>query len=397
MNNPSIDEIKRAVYKDFFSTLTYPKKDIIDELITEHPFEYPAGWKDAFFKAMQFNFAYQFDNCEFYRKLCIRKGFDKTKLANFEDIWNIPFILSDIFKYYDLDTRSDDDLKIEFSSSGTSGRKSKVSVNRITGMRLLFMNYFIYKSLGLVSSGPPVNYLMMSYNPEIDSSISTTNSDIFVSYFAPPKNMFFVLDKDSSNKIVFLKDKTIEQLRRFIEEGAPIRVLGLIHYICEVILAYKLKYGKVCFPAGSYILHGGGWKSFANLYGHGFDLSVFLQENTNIDINNVRDVYGLNEHTIFYLECEKHNMHIPNTVLACARDPHNMQRLPFGAAGLIHLITPVIESYPGLSLLTTDYGSIGESCPCSIGGPYLKILGRAGITKKGTCALTAEQYINIAK
>jgi len=160
-----------------------------------------------------------------------------------------------------------------------------------------------------------------------------------------------------------------------------------------VIKEYRKKYGVVNFPRGSAILSGGGWKGFGHLYGADFDILSFFRDNTTIDLRNVRDLYTLSEHPVFYLQCEEHNMHVPNVSLACIRDARTLKRLPFGERGLIHLYTPIIESCPLLSVLTTDFGYLSESCPCKIGGPYIKILGRSGVTKKMTCTLTADQYI----
>jgi len=169
-----------------------------------------------------------------------------------------------------------------------------------------------------------------------------------------------------------------------------------MHHTCEAIAAYRNRYGRANFPEGSRILSGGGWKNFAHLYGPDFDLFGFLKESAGIEAKNVRDLYTLTEHPVFYLQCEEHNMHVPNVSLACVRDVRTLERLPDGKKGLIHLYTPIIESTPILSVLTTDYGYMGQSCSCPRGGPFIKILGRVGVTKTTTCTLTAEQYIKNA-
>ncbi|MCX5666886.1 MAG: hypothetical protein NTY34_01025 [Candidatus Omnitrophica bacterium] len=388
-----IEKSKKNEYARLFEGGAYKRRDITDDVITERPFEYCPAWERTFLSAMRHNLEYQFNNCGYYKKICLRKAFYPKDLNSFEDIWGIPYILSDVFKHYDIRTRSSGILRFEFTSSGSSGKKSKVAYNRITVRRMMLANYYIYKALGLVAEGTATNYIMMCVDPKIDASIATSNADVFLSHLAPKKNMFFSLGKDAHGNTAFLRDESVENLKGFIEEGLPIRMLGFAHFICQTISGYARKYGKVYFPKGSYMLYGGGWKNFASLYGPGFDLFEFLLENTNIDLKNVRDVYGLIEHGLYYLECEEHNKHIPNTALVCVRDPRTLNRLTYGENGLLHLYSPIFECYPGISILTTDYGSIHASCPCSLGGPYIKIEGRAGVTKKATCALTAEQYI----
>lgn len=385
--------IKQRILDNFFATHSYPRKNVIDDLITENPFDFSKAWKDRFLEAMKHNFQHQLNNCDFYRKLCSHRKFHKNQLKSFDDIWNIPFILSDVFKFHEIETKTESNLRVKLSSSGTSGKKSSVALDVTSGQRLLASSYHTYKALGLVAPNTITNYIMMSYSLKTKGGLGTSNTDYFVSRLAPKKSIFYALDKNNKGEIEFLRDETVEKLHSFVKEGQPIRILGFLHHTCEVIKAYKKKYGKVRFPKHSYILSGGGWKNFAHLYDPGFEPLKFFKKNTTIDPRNARDSYALIEQEILFLECEKHRMHIPNIALACARNPATLEKLPYGKTGLLHLYTPLFESWPDLSILTTDYGYVGKSCSCSIGGPYLKVIGRAGLAKKQTCALKADQYI----
>lgn len=384
-------KIKYRILREFFRTHSYRKKNAVDDLVIDDVFTFSDSWKETFLKAMRHNLEHHVKYSEFFRQTCAAKKFEK-RLATFDEIWDIPFIMCDIFKHYDIETNTGDLFRTEFTSTGTSGRKSKVMIDTISGQRLLASAYYIYKALGMVSERTPVNYVMMAYNPDLDDNIGTTNSDVIISYFTPRKKTFFAIDKDRNGNLSFLKDETVENLREFVKEGLPIRILGFLHHTCEAVRAYNERYGRLEFPDGSAILTGGGWKDFVTSYGKDFNPFTFLKENSTIDLKNVRDMYSLSEHPIFYLECEHHNKHVPNVALACVRDPRTLERVPYGKTGLIHLYTPLIESTPLISILTTDYGYIGEACPCGK-GPYVKILGRAGLTKKTTCSLTADQFI----
>ncbi|MFA5143600.1 MAG: hypothetical protein WC522_05480 [Candidatus Omnitrophota bacterium] len=392
----TIEPIKKIVrehlIREFFRTVRCPRKNVIDNLLTDRPFDYSAEWRPKFLDAMRWSFNHHRSNSAFYKKLCQKKGFGERRIDSFEDIWDIPFVLSDVFKMYAIETRTDDMWKGEMSSSGTSGRKSKIWLDRISAQRLMFSLYQVHRALGLVSS-TPANYLLMAYNPSLDETLGTTTSDIIMSHLTPRRGIFYGLDKDASGKVGFLRERAAEKLRQYVKEAYPVRMLGFIHHICEVIRSYRQKYGRVEFPKDSYIVSGGGWKNIVNPYGDDFDLYAFLRENTTLPTENMRDLYTLIEHDVFYLECAHHNKHIPNVALACSREPRTLKRLGYGEKGLIHLYSPLVESCPALSLLTTDYGYIGEDCACSIGGPYVKIIGRAGVAKKVTCAFTADQYV----
>jgi len=384
--------IKERAIQNFFRTVSYSRKNVVDDLLTDRPYEFSPSWEKKFFEAMKWSFRHHYRNCEFYRKVCIKNNFDEKRLGGFGDIWDIPHVLSDVFKMYDIQTRTGDMLRAEMSSSGTSGRRSKIMLNMLSGNRLLYSIYYIYKALGLVNA-TPANYILMAYNPSIDENIATTNSDIIMTYLTPRREIFYALDSKREGRVEFLKDEAVDRLRRYMDEGLPVRMLGFIHHMCEVLKSYKERYGRAAFPRESCVISGGGWKNFSNPCGDKFSMVDFFKEYTTLDPRNIRDLYTLNEHAVFYLECEEHNKHIPNVALACARDPRTMARLDYGQTGLIHLYSPLIESCPVLSLLTTDYGYIGKSCGCSLGGPYIKIIGRAGVTKKVTCAFTADQYV----
>lgn len=384
--------LRERIIREFFRTVPHPRKNLIDNIFTGSPFDFSHPWKDKFLDAMKWSFRHHYANSGFYRKLCIEKGFDGSRINSFDDIWDIPFVLSDVFKMYTIETRTPGLLRDEMSSSGTSGRKSKIWLDKISRQRLMYSLYHVNNALGLVGQKRS-NYFLMAYNPALDETLGTTTSSVIMSYLAPKKSVFYGLDLDKEGRVGFLKDLSVEKLKKFIDEGLPIRMLGFVHHICEVIKSYSERYGRAIFPKDSYIISGGGWKNAVNPYGASFDLYRFLAERTTLDLKNVRDLYTLVEHEIFYMECENHNKHIPSVAIACTRDPRTMRRLGYGERGLIHLYSPLIESSPALSLLTTDYGYIGESCNCPIGGSYLKISGRAGVTKKVTCAFTADQYV----
>ncbi len=103
-------------------------------------------------------------------------------------------------------------------------------------------------------------------------------------------------------------------------------------------------------------------------------------------------MFGMVEHGIPYVDCELGRLHIPNFSRVYIRDPKTMNILKNGSKGLIHFLSSYNTSYPSISLLTTDWGLI-EECSCKLGGPTLKILGRAGVSKHQGCALKSLELL----
>lgn len=365
----------------------------VASLITDDVFAYPPSWKADFLSAMRWSFSHHTAGSDFFGELCADRGFDPGKLRCFEDVFDIPFILTDVFKRYSLTTRTQDRVRSQLVSSGTSGEQSRVVLDRRSARRLLKVTRSIYAALGLGSETAAVNCLVMSYNPAVALDVATSSADALVATLTPRRSVFHALDRDVSGEMRFLLDEAVEKLREFVREGLPVRILGFLHHTCETVLAYRRRYGRLELPHRSYLLSGGGWKTFAHQYGPAFDLHRFLQEHTNIDLANVRDAYSLVEQPVSYVECERHGKHVPNVAVACARDPRTLRRLAEGETGLLHLLTPIIDSYPCLSVLTTDLGSVDRSCPCALGGPYVTVVGRVGGGGRPTCALTADRYV----
>lgn len=383
--------LKQHLIESFFQTLSYERKNSIDTILTETPFVENEETKNNFLCAMREALRYQQTNSSFFKAYCEHKNFNLEDLVSFEDLKKIPFLITDIFKTYSVSTNVDDTTLMTFTSSGTSGKKSHSLFNAISGNRTLYSTYHIYKSMGLVSE-IKTNYLMMTYNPKVEDEMATSNSDMLVSLFAPANKIFYALDL-KNKEMTFLVDEAVEQLRSYVIQNIPIRILGFPHHTVEMLKTYASKYGTCIFPENSYILTGGGWKGFEKLYGNGFNALGFIKDNTNLPLTNLRDVYSFVEHGVDYLDCEHHNKHVPNVSLVYVRNPKTLAILPDGEEGLLQFISPLCESYPNMSLLTTDFGYLNHNCLCGRDTAYITITRRASLSKTATCALTADELL----
>lgn len=113
---------------------------------------------------------------------------------------------------------------------------------------------------------------------------------------------------------------------------------------------------------------------------------------------NCRKYFGAAEHPVMYCTCPNHHFHIPIYARAVIRDVDTYKPVPYGAPGLVNLITPMLHSTPVVSVMTDDLGILhkGSSCGCGIQTPYLEILGRAGVEDITTCAAGAGAILKSA-
>ncbi len=117
--------------------------------------------------------------------------------------------------------------------------------------------------------------------------------------------------------------------------------------------------------------------------------SRILADSLGIPAANVRDLFGMVEHGVPYVDCRLGNFHIPNYGRVIARDPGTLAPLGFNRTGLLQFITPYLTSYPSLSVLSSDFGLVRPRCACGLPGPVLEIKGRAGVKKLKGCAISA--------
>jgi hypothetical protein len=94
------------------------------------------------------------------------------------------------------------------------------------------------------------------------------------------------------------------------------------------------------------------------------------------------------------LVCRYHHFHLPVYSRVIIRNPDNFSPMPYGKAGLINLLTPMMWSSPLLSVMTDDLGVLhNEKCPCGAESPWLEIIGRVGLSDIVTCAAGADEYL----
>ncbi|MBU6428582.1 MAG: acyl-protein synthase, partial [Cyanobacteria bacterium REEB65] len=143
----------------------------------------------------------------------------------------------------------------------------------------------------------------------------------------------------------------------------------------------------------SFVHTGGGWKKSEHEAIDKAQLRAMVQQAFGIPEANIRDGYGLVEHSVPYIECEQHRLHVSAFARAIVRDVETLAPLPAGAVGFLELLTPYIRSMPAHSLLTADLAAIGRQCPCGRQAPWIDLKGRAGIKKNKGCAIAAAETL----
>jgi hypothetical protein len=161
-------------------------------------------------------------------------------------------------------------------------------------------------------------------------------------------------------------------------QDGPILLFGFTFIVWQGFYQSALKAGvKLRFPAGSILIHGGGWKRLLDQQVNNDEFKARLCEQFGIE--QVFNYYGMVEQVgSIFMECEDGHLHSPTFADVIVRDPHTLHVQQDGKSGVIQVLSALPLSYPGHSLLTEDMGVIhGEDdCPCGRMGKHFSVLGR---------------------
>ncbi len=307
---------------------------------------------------------------------------------------DIPPLLVTIFKEFRLASVSDSQVKIELTSSGTGGRKSAIILDNRSYRRIQKIVFNIFSSLGLVDLEQKVNYLCFTYDPKKAGSVGTAFSDKMLTGLTGRRSVFYAIRwSEDEQDFAFDLDATVKKLIEFDQRPEPVRILGFPAYLWQVCNRLEEKRKKLDFGDKSFIITGGGWKMHKDQEVTKEIFKQRVEKTLGIPGRNIRDLFGMVEHGIPYVDCECGRLHVPIYARVRVVDPETLTDLGTGKPGLLHLMTPYLSSYPSISLLTTDVAIIETDCPCGRPGKTFKVIGRAGLAKHKGCAITALELL----
>jgi Acyl-protein synthetase, LuxE len=255
--------------------------------------------------------------------------------------------------------------------------------------RVKALAWRIHKELGMVSD-EKVNYLCFTYDPHVARDLGTAFTDELLTGFTGRNEVYYALQWDEvKSDFVFNAQGVADTLHRFAKAGLPVRILGFPAFLHKVIVDFNL---KLDLGPRSWVQTGGGWKNMADEEIPKQQFRQFVSDRLGLPVENIRDMFGMVEHGIPYCDCPAGNLHIPNYARVFVRSPFDLSILPEGEKGLLQFLCTYNDSYPSMSLLTTDWGRVG-TCNCGLPGRTLEIMGRAGVSKHKGCAIKAAEFL----
>ncbi len=367
-----------------------PISSPLERLIESPAFKFGPGPSGLFCAAMREAMTFQARHSRFLGNYFRLEGFSPASVRTEADIAGMPFVFVAALKERDLTTLPAAKIVLELKSSGTSGQRSRIQLDRGSLMRVRRMAWKVFDGLGLTDAREH-DYICFTYDPAVAKDLGTAWTDELLSGFTKKGEVFYTFRWSKEKKdFYFDVEGAVRRLKKAEETGKLTRLIGFPAFALKLTGEFSKRYGRqVRLNPGSSVITGGGWKTLAD---EAMDKKIYrgvLAGRLGIPVSNVRDLFGMVEHGVPYVDCPLGNFHIPNYGRIIARDPGTLEPLGYGKDGLLQFITPYLTSYPSLSLLSSDMGRVEKGCRCGTGGDVLVLKGRAGVRKLKGCAVSA--------
>jgi phenylacetate-coenzyme A ligase PaaK-like adenylate-forming protein len=360
------------------------------------PYEDFKNSDDVFVMAMKEITLWHIERCDFYRLLAESQDFKIESLKTVEDCLNIPHLWAHFFKAHEVLSIPKKDVFLHLTSSGTTGQKSQIFFDEWTIRSAQRMVDDIFAKYQWLTPEQKCNYILFSYETESSSKLGTSYTDNFLCKYAPIHEVFYALKLTGDGGHEFDCFGTIEAFIKYAKMGMPVRLFGFPAFFYFALERMKkLGIPPVKMHPDSLVFLGGGWKGNADKAISKDDFYHLVEEMLGIQNERLRDGFGSVEHCIPYIECEKHQFHVPVWSRVFIRDVETLRPLGFNQQGFLHFISPYITSMPAHSVIMGDMASLheGSTCGCGLLTPFFKILGRAGVSKNKSCALAASELL----
>ena len=361
-----------------------------------NPYRHDAAGDALFVRAMREICAWHIARCSYYARLAELLNFAPARLETVADCATIPPIHANFFKAHEVLSIDPAAVTTHLTSSGTTGQKSQMFFDAWTLGVGQDMVARIFARYGWHTPDRPVNYLIFNYEPVTGSKVGTAFTNQFLARFAPANRVAYALRHIGGGRHEYDPFGCIRTLQDYAGEGLPVRLLGFpafLHATLERMRALDLDRPRL--HPESLVFFGGGWKKDAQRAVPKAELYALIEEWLGIPHIRIRDGYGAVEHSVPYIECDRHRLHVPSYSRVFARDVATLEPLGPGRTGFLHAVSPYITSVPAHSVLMGDLiqWRPGEDCGCGLSTPYFELLGRAGTSKNRSCAMAAAELL----
>jgi phenylacetate-coenzyme A ligase PaaK-like adenylate-forming protein len=366
----------------------------IDELLRQPPYaSRPGEHQDLLRAAVREAIGHHCARCPLFARWYHKQGVNPD--AEIEDLARVPFLPVSIFKRLTLQSVGEQDVVRVLKSSATSSQTpSRVVLDRVTRDRQMRTLAVMLSAL-MGSVRRPFVVLDVAAVQGADMELSARVAGLR-GYLMMASETHYVLKADAGPiELDVEKLKTTLELLRV--QNVAVCLIGYTYMLYQYVVAPLARAGmSLPLPAGSMVLHFGGWKRLERQAVNRTQLNSEVGQVFGIAEQCIRDVYGFTEQLgVIYPDDGRGVRLAPVYAEVIVRDPITLEPAPDGVPGLLEFITPLPHSYPGIALLLDDMGRI-VSRDDADGGRYgtrFEVLGRARGAEIRGCGDTLPEQV----
>jgi len=352
----------------------------IDEYIQKKPYSTHQYQKEPLFlEVMKEALYWHSNNSSFFKRILLE---NKIIIDDISSLERIPLIPVTDFKKQNLVSVPEKEIRyVIYSSSTTSKNPSRIGVDEITIQR---QKISLKNILSDFIGNNRYYFIVFDAKSSIQNRNKVTSSRESglrgMALFS--KSIKFLL-----NEKLELDKKLLRDCLSSLKPDDKVCFWGFTWMIYDLLLGInrndesfslfndfidKIENDKI-------LLHVGGWKKLQSLNINKNQFNAKISSLLRCSKRNIMDIYGMTEQLgVIYPDCEFGYKHVPLYSEIIIREADSFNPLPIGKGGLIQILSPIPNSYPGVSILTQDEGVIVgiDNCSCRRKGKYFKFLKR---------------------
>jgi hypothetical protein len=171
--------------------------------------------------------------------------------------------------------------------------------------------------------------------------------------------------------------KIIKGVKNTTRERRKIFLFGAPYQLKELTDLMAANNDRVRARDGSFILFGGGWKTFEGDKIERDDLVARVSETFGVPGDLVVEGYSMTEINSLMVRCEHGRFHMPPIIEPVILDEDLVPLEGNDLKGAFGFLDPFALSYPGFTISGDNVHLVDERCPCGMHGPALTEIGRA--------------------
>lgn len=373
------------------SSTSFPRKQIVVSSVVDDALSFENIWnelteeshKEIQLKSLKEAFDHHFESSSRYQDYASRLGI----LGCPEDPNDIPLLSTRSFKHSKIISVPEVAVEQWYTSSGTSGTKSRVGRDRLTLERLIGS---VKCGSELIDEWYEEEFSIVNLGPSKEEAGST--------WFQYVLSLTELLYPTFSVQVGDIIDwpKTTSLIASLLAEGQKVGIVGppfLLYNLCRHIDTTS---NYLCGRDRITVITAGGWKSYSGERISRQALSKLAIKSLGLEApNQVRDAFSQVELNTIFFECSSLHKHVPPWVYASARDPISMMPVADGEIGVLCYIDTSANSYPAM-IMTDDIGVVRTGvCECGRYSVTVDVLRRLETRSIRGCALSTE--VNLAQ